>query len=163
MTSVELLGTYLNAHLAGANAGAETAERLRKHITDPAESDVLDQLVEDIGHDRQRLREIVDGLGEAGHGIKKAAGWVAGKAHRLAVAEPLTGSGHLSVLLEAETLALGIEGKHALWQTLLAIVPAYPQLAEVDLAGLAERARDQRERVEALRLSAARRAFSTPG
>ena len=79
------------------------------------------------------------------------------------MAEPLTGSGHLSVLLEAETLALGIEGKHALWQTLLAIVPAYPQLAEVGLAGLVERARDQRERVEALRLRAAQRTFSAPG
>ena len=163
MTSVELLGTYLNAHLAGANAGVVTAERLRKHVTDRSESDVLEQLVEDIEHDRQRLRELIEGLGEAGHGLKKAVGWVAGKAHGLAVAEPLTGSGHLRVLLEAETLALGIEGKHALWQTLLALVPAYPQLAEADLTGLAERARDQRGRVEAIRLSAAQRSFSTPG
>lgn len=163
MTSVELLGTYLNAHLAGANAGVETAERLRKHVTDRPEADDLDQLVADIEHDRQRLREIIEGLGEAGHGVKKATGWVAGVAHRLAVAEPLTGSGQLSVLLEAETLALGIEGKHALWQTLLALVPAYPRLADVDLAGLAERAGHQRARVEAIRLRAAQRAFSTPG
>jgi hypothetical protein len=163
VTSVELLGTYVNAHLAGANAGVETAERLRKHVTDRAEIDVLDQLVEDIDRDRQQLREIAERLDAAGHGVKKAAGWVAGKAHRLAVAEPLTGSGHLSVLLEAETLALGIEGKLALWQTLLAVVPAYPQLADVDLAGLAERARQQRGRVESIRLAAAHRSFSTPG
>ena len=163
MTSAELLGTYLNAHLAGANAGVETAERLRKHVTDRPDADTVAQLVTDIEHDRQELRKIIERVGEGGHGVKKAMGWVAGQAHRLAVAEPLTGSGHLSVLLEAETLALGIEGKLALWQTLRTLVPAYPQLREVDLAGLAERARDQRERVEAIRLAAAQRSFSTPG
>jgi hypothetical protein len=163
MSSSELLGTYLGGHLAGANAGLQTAERLRKHVTDPLDVETVDGLVENIDQDREELRRIVERLGEGGHRFKRAVGWVAGKAHRLAVAKTLTGSGHLSVLLEAETLALGIDGKRALWEALLAVVPAYPQLADVDLAGLAERARDQRERVETVRLRAARRSFSKPG
>ncbi|MBV9921661.1 MAG: hypothetical protein JOY78_12530 [Pseudonocardia sp.] len=163
MSSSELLGTYLDGHLAGANAGLETAKRLRKHVHDPLDAEAVGRLAEDIDQDREELRRVVERLGEGGHGVKRAVGWVAGKAHRLAVAETLTGSGHLSVLLEAETLAIGIDGKRALWEALLAVVPAYPQLADVDLAGLAERARDQRERVETIRLRAAQRSFSTPG
>ena len=86
-------------------------------------------------------------------------GWVAGKAHQLAVAEPLTRDEHLSLLLQAESMALGIEGKLALWEALLAVAPEYPQLAGVDLVGLTGRAREQRGRVETVRLAAARRAF----
>jgi hypothetical protein len=52
VTSTELLGTYLNAHLAGANAGVETAERLRKHVTDRTDADTVAQIVADIEHDR---------------------------------------------------------------------------------------------------------------
>jgi hypothetical protein len=163
MSSTEHLDTYLNDHLAGANAGVEAAERLRGHLTDHPDVDVLEHLVEDIEHDRRQLRDVVERLGGARHGVKKAAGWLAGKTHHLALAEALTGSEDLTVLLEAETLALGIDGKSALWQTLLAVASAYPQLADIDLGGLAERARAQRERVEAIRLAAARRAFSTPG
>ena len=54
-------------------------------------------------------------------------GWVAGKAHQLAVAEPLTRDEQLSLLLQAESMALGIEGKLALWEALLAVAPEYPQ------------------------------------
>jgi hypothetical protein len=56
-------------------------------------------------------------------------------------------------------MALGIEGKLGLWTALLAVAPDHPELATVDLAGLAERAREQRGRVEMVRLAAARRAF----
>ncbi|MCU1665821.1 MAG: hypothetical protein JWR58_5886, partial [Pseudonocardia sp.] len=41
------------------------------------------------------------------------------------------------------------------------VVAAHPQLSAVDLPTLAERARNQRRRVEAVRLGAARRAFAT--
>jgi hypothetical protein len=65
------------------------------------------------------------------------------------------------VLLETETLALGIEGKLALWAALLAVASAYPQLIEDDLVRLASRAREQRGRIETIRLAAARRSFAS--
>jgi hypothetical protein len=65
------------------------------------------------------------------------------------------------MLLETETLALGIEGKVALWEALLAVASAYPQLAESDLSRLAVRAREQRGRIETVRLAAARRSFTS--
>jgi hypothetical protein len=66
------------------------------------------------------------------------------------------------MLLQAESLALGIEGKRALWEALLEVAHAYPTLADTDLTQLVERARAQRERIEAVRLAAARRSLTTP-
>ena len=162
MTAIERLGTYLNGHVAGANAGVATAERLAGRIrTEPAAGTVA-QLVADITSDRAQLQAIIDRLEVSGHPIKKAVGRVAGEVPRLAVAEVLTGSEHLTVLLESETLAMGIDGKLALWEALMAVVPAHPRLGEFDLAGLAARAREQRSRIEEIRLAAVRRSFAAP-
>jgi hypothetical protein len=76
------------------------------------------------------------------------------------VSETLTRNAALSRMLQAEVLCLGIEGKRDMWLALREVVATHPPLAEVDLAALAERAREQRERVEAYRLAMARRAFT---
>ncbi len=163
MSSTALLGTYLNDHLGGANAGVEMVHRLHKKAGNGPDAAVLGPLAEDIEQDRDDLRALVDALGESGHPVKEAVGWIAGKAQRLALGEVLTGDEDLTLLLEYETLALGIDGKLALWQALLAVAAANPQLHGDDLARLADRARDQRSRIEAVRLDAARRAFVTAG
>jgi hypothetical protein len=161
MSSTEVLAAYLHDHLAGAEAGVEMARRLQERVAGTPEAAALGRLADDVEHDRDELRRLVDALGHSDHPLKRAAGWVAGKAHQLAVAEPLTRDEHLSLLLQAETMALGIEGKLALWEALLAVVPEHPQLGEVDLARLAERAREQRKRVEVVRLAAARSGFGS--
>jgi hypothetical protein len=162
VASTEVLGTYLNDHLAGANAGVEMARRLHKRAVAGPDAIALGRLAEEIEHDRNELRGLIERLGEAGHPIKKAAGWFAGKAHRLAVTKLLTGDEDLSLLLETETLALGVAGKLALWQALLAVAPAYSQLVEADLVRLAARAREQHSQIETIRLAAARRSFTPP-
>ena len=160
MTAADRLGTYLNGHLAGANAGVATAERLAGRIRTEPTAGTLAQLVADITSDREQLKTIIEWLGVSGHPVKEAVGRAAGEASRLVVAEVMTGSEHLTVLLEAETLAMGIHGKLALWEALLAVVPAHPRLAEFDLAGLVARAHAQRDRVEEIRLAAVQRSFA---
>ena len=160
MTAADRLGTYLNGHLAGANAGVATAERLAGRIRAEPTAGTLAQLVADITSDREQLKTIIERLGVSGHPVKEAVGRAAGEASRLVVAEVMTGSEHLTVLLEAETLAMGIHGKLALWEALLAVVPAHPRLAEFDLAGLVARAHAQRDRVEEIRLAAVQRSFA---
>jgi len=160
MTAADRLGTYLNGHLAGANAGVATAERLAGRIRTEPTAGTLAQLVADITSDREQLKTIIERLGVAGHPVKEAVGRAAGEASRLVVAEVMTGSEHLTVLLEAETLAMGIHGKLALWEALLAVVPAHPRLAEFDLAALVARAHAQRGRVEEIRLAAVQRSFA---
>lgn len=162
VASTEVLGTYLNDHLAGANAGVEMAHRLHERAVAGPDAAALGRLAEEIEHDRNELRGLIERLGEAGHPVKKVAGWIAGKAHRLAVTKLLTRDDDLSMLLETETLALGVAGKLALWQALLAVAPAFPQLVEADLVRLAARAREQHSQIETIRLAAARRSFTPP-
>lgn len=163
MTTNEQLGTYLNDHLAGAHAGVEMARQLQEEIQGEPDAEILGRLAEEIEEDLDTLRGLMDMIGSTTHPIKQAAGWVAEKAHRLGVAEILTGSPHLTRLLQAESLSLGVEGKLCLWRALIEVAPSYPELAAVDLRKLADRALDQRRRLEVVRLAAARRAFATAG
>jgi hypothetical protein len=161
MTANEQLSTYLNDHLGGANTGVEMARKLHEEIQGEPEAEVLGRLPEEIEEDLQTLRDLIEAIGATGHPIKQAAGWVAEKAHRLGIAEPRTGSPHLSRMLQAETLALGVEGKRCLWMALSEVASSYPELATVDLPALLDRAEDQRQRLEVVRRAAARRAFAT--
>lgn len=163
MTSTDLLGTYLNDHLGGASAGVEMARRLQKEVRGEEDAEILGELAEEIEEDRQTLERLVESLGTGTNPVKQGAGWLAEKVQRLGIDEKLTGSAYLSRLLQVESLSLGVEGKLALWLALMEVVPAHPSLADLDLPRLAERARDQRRRLETVRLSVARRTFSTVG
>lgn len=160
MSASDLLGTYLNDHLGGAGAGVEMARTLQDSARGGPDEELLGPIADEVEQDRETLRQLIAKLGVMPNAAKRAAGWVAEKAHRVGVAEQVTGSADLTRLLQAESLSLGIEGKLGLWLALQEITPAHPQLAEVDLAGLAERAREQRRRVDAVRLVAARRTFT---
>lgn len=157
----EQLITYLNDHLAGANAGIELARRLEEAAKDDADRAALDGLAAEIEEDFGMLRSALHSMGGSANPVKQAAGWVAEKAHRIGVAaETASGDRDLARLLEAESLSLGVEGKLCLWVALLEVAEAYPRLAELDLPRLADRAREQRRRIEVVRLAAARRAFT---
>lgn len=159
MSSIKLVGTYLNGHLGGANAGAALARRLRDQAHSQ-HAQAWRELAADIEADRRTLHELIDKLGTGQHPIKQAIGQLAERVLRFAGHEKLTRSPELTQVLDCETLALGIEGKHALWVALQEIAPHYPALTEVNLVELAERARDQRDRVDELRRHACTRAFS---
>jgi hypothetical protein len=70
----------------------------------------------------------------------------------------LVGYSPLSRVLDLEGLTMGITGKLELWRSLDASVKG--DLSGIDLARLIERAEDQRDRVEDLRIRAAREALS---
>ena len=95
----------------------------------------------DLGVDPRRSKDAVAAVGE----------WVG----RLKPNGRLFGRSPLSELLELETLVVGITGKQALWRSLGMV----PSVAEEELGRLLERADDQKRRVEAHRLRAARRAW----
>jgi hypothetical protein len=160
MSATDRLGIYLNDHLAGASAGVEIARRLQEAVQGDPAAEVLGPIATEIEEDRETLRRLVEALGVGKNPVKQAAGWLTEKVHRLGD-ERLTHSHDLTLLLQAEGLSLGIEGKLALWLALMEVVSVHPQLSAVDLPALAERARNQRRRVETVRLGVARRAFAT--
>ena len=155
------LVTYLNDHLGGARAGEALAKRLEAAAKEEYESAQLDGLTTQIVQDIETLCSAIHAVGGSSSPSKQASGWLAEKAHRVAVAvDTATGRPELARLLEAESLSLGIEGKRCLWMALLEIADAYPALAAMDLQRLADRAQEQRRRIESLRLTLARRAFT---
>lgn len=161
--SSDLLNTYLNDHLGGASAGVEMARRLQAEVQGERDAEVLGRLAEEINEDRETLRDLIDRLGAGRNRAKQAAGWVAEKIERLGVARLVTGSAHLTRLLMVESLSLGVEGKLCLWHTLAELQGSRPELAGLDLDRLAGRARDQRRRLETVRLDVARRTWAIGG
>jgi hypothetical protein len=160
MASNELLGIYLNDHLAGAAAGVELAEKLGSTYEGTPFGTAVAAVAREIKEDRETLQRLVERLGIGKSPVKQAAGWVFEKVTRLRFNQQLTGSAELTRLLETETLSLGIEGKLAMWQALRGIPRLDAELGAADYDRLIARARQQRETLEPHRLEAATKAFS---
>jgi hypothetical protein len=86
----ELLGIYLNDHLAGATSGTELARRVASFGQEVADGELQRRLADDIGSDRQDLLAIMAALQIPVRWYKE----------------------------ELELLRLGVEGKAAGWRTL---------------------------------------------
>ena len=161
MASNELLGVYLNDHLAGSAAGTELSGKLRDNHQGTELGDAMDALHRDISQDKEALEELMRHLEVERHPVKEAAGWMLEKVSRLRLNPALTGGAELTRLLETEALSLGIEGKLAMWLALKEAAAADPRLAGTDCDRLIERARGQRRALERHRLAAAVQSFAT--
>ena len=149
------LATYLNDHLAGSTTGVELARRLQRDHQGTPLGTVMAELAEEVEQDRATLQDLMERLGVDRSTLRQAAGAVAERLARLRTGERLTGSPHLSRLLETELLSLGVEGKLLMWKVLAAAAAADARLAATDFGRLIDRARSQRERLEPHRLAAA--------
>lgn len=150
--SADSLGVYLNDHLAGSVAALELLDALagRLHGT-PAEQLLRGVRVE-AAADQEVLRAVLDQVGGDESRLKQAAAWLSEK---LGQAKP-----DLDVLEGLETLALGIQGKVALWRALGVVAPGHPGLSSFQFSSLESRARAQYDRIEEARLAAARAALA---
>ena len=113
----------------------------------------------DVAADRQELETLMARLQVAQSRTRKAAGWVGEKATELKLRLDDRAGGELHLLEALEALSLGIEGKKGLWQALGAAAADAPALQGLDYERLARRAEEQRQRVEGVRLEAARKAL----
>jgi hypothetical protein len=157
----ELLGVYLNDHLAGSAAGIELAEKLRDNNQGTELGNTMAALHRDIEQDRATLEELMARLEVERHPVKEAAGWLLERLSRLRLNPAATGSADLTRLLEIEALSLGIDGKLAMWLVLKEAAAADRRLDGTDLDRLIERARGQRRTLEPHRVAAGLRAFSS--
>ena len=160
MASNELLGVYLNDHLAGSAAGTELAAKLRDNHEGTELGDAMAALHHDISQDKDTLEELMGHLEVDRHPVKEAAGWMLEKVSRLRLNPALTGSTELTRLMETEALSLGVEGKLSMWLALKEAAAGDPRLAAADFDRLIERARGQRRTLEPHRLAAAVQSFS---
>jgi hypothetical protein len=153
------LQIYLNDHLAGATAGLELARRLVKENRGTPYERRLVAVAGEIQEDRATLQTLMGRVGAPVRTWKVGASWLAEKLSRLKLNGSLVGYSPLSRLVELEALATGIQGKVALWRTLLQCGGQVPHHDAMELERLIGRARRQLRRVEGLHAEAAEAAF----
>lgn len=156
------LSVYLNDHLAGSVAGLEILDQLCDLLKDHAFAAEIASLRAEVASDRDALEGIIERLEFTPSRVRKASGWLAEKAVavKLLVDDPK--GGPLRIFESLEALSLGIEGKRSLWKALASVSGRYPPIKLREIELLHERAVDQRQRVESMRLGMAQEAFGSP-
>lgn len=155
----KFLSIYLNDHLAGSVVGSRLARRIARKNRGNDYGAQVSKIAEEIEEDQRQLQEVMERTGVRTKRPMLALAWVAEKAMRLKPNGTLVGYSPLSRVIDLEGLTMGITGKLELWRSLDASQNG-SDLEGIDLARLIERAEDQRDRVEDLRIRAAREALS---
>src|SRR3954466_10840107 len=147
--SRDLLGIYLNDHLAASTVGLDLCKRSAKSNEGTEYGDFLKPLAAELEADRNQLEDIMGRLGVNRDQIKVGAGWLGEKLGRLKLNGRLLEYSPLSRVIELEGLIAGVNAKLALWRTLAAAAAEEPRIADIDFAHLIERARRQLEGLDA--------------
>ncbi len=148
----EFLTSYLNDHFAGSQVALEILDRLRGLDDDSA---LWQRVADDIQADRQELERLMRQTNATPSTVKRATAWAAEKLTELKVRVEDPSDGALRRLELIEALALGIDGKQALWTALRTVAEGMPELEGPDYQQLIARAEEQRSAVEVQRLQAA--------
>lgn len=158
--SHDALTTYLNDHLAGSVAAIELLDHLLRLQAGAAGERVLAAVRTEVEEDQQVLQSVLRELGGKESRVRQAAAWLTEKLVRAKLRLDDPGTGELHKLEALEALALGIQGKAALWRALAAAGARLPQVRHLDFAALEQRALNQFQRIDGLRLQTAPAALS---
>jgi hypothetical protein len=155
----EHLTTYLNDHLAGSVGALELLDHLNATHSETALGTFFKQLSSDIAADRDELQGLMERLEISESRTRKASAWLAEKMTELKLGFDDSKNGLLRLFESLEALSLGIEGKRSLWTALIAAAEESPSLRILDYERLKQRAQEQRDRVESLRIETAKKAL----
>jgi hypothetical protein len=154
------LTTYLNDHLAGSVVALELLDHMIRLQRGTAGERALDEIRREVEEDQKTLQGLLRDKGGKESRVRQAAAWLTEKLGRAKLQLDDSGTGEFQMLEALETLALGIQGKAALWRALAAAAVHWPQGGPLDYSALEQRALKQLQRVEAMRLQSARAALS---
>ena len=150
-TTKDHLAIYLNDHLAGATGALQLLDDLLND-DDPSLRRLITELRQAIAEDRDELMRLMRSAGIDMSPARAGGGWIASKAAELKLALDDSTNGALWIFELLEALALGIEGKRALWSVLKSVSDVVPVLRVADYERLAGRADYQRQVIEGKRL-----------
>ena len=140
--------------------GSSLARRIARENESNDYGQQVAEIAAEIEGDKAKLGELMKRLGIRKKQLRLGMAWAAekgmrlkpnGRPRRLFAAQPR---------LELEGLTMGITGKLELWRSLQAIADGDGRLPEAEIDALIHRAESQRDRVEDLRIKAAREALS---
>lgn len=156
------LESYLVDHLAGADAALDLIDELAgEHDGDLAR--FFRELHIEIRHDRDELERLLHHFGWERSTLRSAGAKLVGKAAQLRLVGADARGAAFRRLEALDMLQGGIEGKRALWRAMQAAAERDRSLAVLDYAALEARAASQRDRVDQVRLDAAREALPAAG
>lgn len=148
--ATEMLHTYLQDHHAGAAAGVDLFRRVAENHEDPHISRVVAGLGDQSEEDMRTLEELMK-LADTGPALTKdLPARAAETLGRFKPNQRVAERSPLSDLMELEALTLAVTGKELGWRALISI--GDPRLPRATLEVLTDRAREQGEQLEDLRL-----------
>ena len=141
--NAELLGIYVNDHLAAATGGVELVSRmLSRHRGTPYEPR-LEQLLDELREERSAHVAMAGALGIPVRSYKQLGTWVAEKLSRAKLNGRLLSRSPLSDLVEFEFIATAVLAKRAGFETLREIAAAERRLDEALLERMIAQADEQ--------------------
>lgn len=149
----ELLHFYLQDHHAGAAAGVDLFGRVAESHSRPEVRAEVAAIGREVAEDKDLLEELMAAVGASPSALKDLPARAGEKLSQLKANSRLVERSPMSDLLELEALTLAVHGKMLGWKTLQAI--GDPRLPDETLQRLVDRAADQGQRLDALRLSCA--------
>jgi hypothetical protein len=157
------LSRYLNDHLAGSTTLINLLQHLEGTRRGKEMHWFLVTLRGDVLADRVSLEGVMDRAQVKKHRHRRATAWLIEKLMRLKLRMDDKGDGALQFLEGLELVEIGIEGKRELWRALAATSERMPFLKGIEFGNLIQRADEQHDRVEALRLETAKAALVGDG
>jgi hypothetical protein len=156
----DALKRYLQDHLAGSVAALQLMETLADHERGLPLEQKLRVLHYEVTEEQERLKAILARLESEESSLKRAGAWLTEKLHRARLALVERADPALARLEGLESLALGLQGKLALYRALEDVAPNEPRLGGYPFAALQARTLLQHAMVEQERMAAARTAFA---
>ena len=145
LRNAELLGIYVNDHLASSTGGIELVGRmLGVHRGGPYEQP-LEQLLSELREEKASLRSMMSALGIPVRQYKQLGVWLAEKVTRAKLNGRLLSRSPLSDLVEFEFLASGVRAKRSGFETLRIVAEVDARIDKAELDRLIDQAHRQYE------------------
>lgn len=148
------IADYLEEHLADSLSVLGVLDSLCEREFSLELHRFFVRLQVEMAGDPAALKQLLLGLDEEGE-ARRIRGRGPGEAERLGFAWPGMKGESTELFSALERLALGIQGKALLWRTLASVSSTVPAWRGIDFVILEKRARNQRDRVESVRMEVA--------
>lgn len=138
----DLLGLYMNDHVAGATAGIARVTRMAQAYRDTPHAQMLTAMAKEFREERQFYYDLLDRFGLGRRTCRQLLAWTGEKVGRAKLNGALIGTSPMTPVFESELLRAAVLGKIGGWESLTAYreelaIPAGK------LEGLIEQARRQ--------------------
>ncbi|MEX5717087.1 hypothetical protein [Geodermatophilus maliterrae] len=143
--NTELLGIYVNDHLAAATGGIELVSRMIGVHRGSRWEPPLQQLLAELRDEKSSLLDVMRALGIPVRQYKQIGVWVAEKVTRVKFNGRLLSRSPLSDLVEFEFLASAVRGKRSGFETLRITAEVDDRLPKAELDRLIDQAHQQYE------------------